>query len=841
MRMAPPGSSQPSHSSPVSPVSAPMNGEGVEVVVGGMHCAGCAARLEGVLRKVPGVESASVNFATGRAWVRAGKGGGGGAEAVPEAVLNAVEKAGFTGLVESGDREAPVHAGAEDLEEVARRRERRCARARFLWAALGFLPLAAFTMGGHLAELLGWGGSGGRSPGVPGPHALGGGGAWEGAWGMGAGAWGMQALISGLVVFGAAGGMVRSAGRALWRREPGMDLLVGGGAVLAWMGSVLAVFFPGSAQGAYFEAAAGIVTFALLGRWMESEARGAAGEALHALARLQPDQARVEAQPGGALPGQAGGARVRSLAVAQITPGMIVQVAPGERIPVDGEVLEGRSFVDESWVSGEALPVLREPGHRVVGGTVNGREALRVRVLASGREAFLQRVLRIVREAQASKIPIQRMADAASWHFCTGVLLLAALTGGLWLWARGGEGGAWSEAFWHALSVLVVACPCALGLATPVAVLVAGGAAARRGILFRSGEALERLAGLGVVVFDKTGTLTGGRMEVREWWERTGFEGRVLEWVAAAEQRSTHPVADAVVRAAAQRGVKNGGGAGVGDVERVEAVGGAGLRARVCGRELRVGTRAFLAGESVEWCGPQESAPPADAVWIAVDGEFAGWFRVGDALRPESREVVAELKRRGIRTVLLSGDAEAVAAEVGRAAGIGEVHSGVRPDGKLEVVRRLQGEGGGVAMVGDGMNDAPALAQADVGIAVGGGTAVARDASGVVLLRDDLRGVVAALEISRATLRVIRQNLGLAFGYNLLAIPLAAGVVQGWAPGPVVASAAMALSSVSVVLNALRLRSAGRRWANRRPEDKRCGNEGTGKNGLSGEEGGRMG
>ncbi len=737
-----------------------------------MHCAGCASRLEGVLMGVPGVEEAGVNYATGLAtigWHRGqsegdapAQGGANGAQHTggrAATVVAAIQKAGFTA--------DPVHF--EEDSPKGHEEEVGAGLRRFLWAAAGFLPLFVGTMGAHLlprsflaAQFEG------RMP--------------------------LEAVLSGAVVFGAAASILRSAWGAVRRRAPDMDFLVGTGAVLAWGGSVYA-WLTGAMTGAmggaghgggYFEVAAGIVTFALFGRWLELRNRIKAGEAIRALAQLQPGTVRVSVL-----------GVVHEVGLAEVRPGDVVLVAPGERLAVDGVVLEGSSAVDEAWVTGESAPVVRGPGDPVTGGTVNGEGALRVRVSAAGRDAFLQQVLRIVREAQTSKPPVQRLADLVAGRFALGVFLVALGTALCWGLVSP-QGNRVHAAFWHGLTVLVVACPCALGLATPVAVLAGTGRAAREGVLFRGGAALELLSKVRTVVFDKTGTLTQGRLEVAEWWESRSFDGRLLELVAAAEQHSAHPAGAAVVRAAVA------GNGRLPEANAVSAIPGRGLRAEVDGVHLLVGTYELL-----EEAGVGLPADPRDGrVWIAADGVFSGWFRLEDRLRPEAAGVVAALRKRGVESVLLSGDQQAVAEAIAAKTGILKCYAGIRPDGKRRIIEELQA-GGVTAMLGDGVNDAPALAQADVGIAMGGGTAVARQTSDVTLIRDDLRLLLTAMDLSRKTLSIIRQNLFLAFGYNVLAIPLAAGLLEawdGWAPGPLAASAAMALSSVSVVCNALRLR-----------------------------------
>jgi heavy metal translocating P-type ATPase len=719
------------------------------------------------LRGIAGVGEAGVNYATGLATVRWTKGLGPSAAAEGQTgtvstgsgaadVVAAIQQAGFTAEACPLEEES---TGAQEAEEQSGLR-------RFLWAATGFVPLFVGTMGAHL-----WPGSlfaiqfDARLP--------------------------LEALLSFAVVFGAAATLLRSAWCAVRRRAPDMDFLVGAGAVLAWSGSVYAWLSGelGAAGhgGGYFEVAAGIVTFALFGRWLELRNRIKAGEAIRELARLQPGTVRVVRL-----------GEVREVRLAEVEVEDVVLVAPGERLAVDGVVLEGRSAVDEAWVTGESTPVVRGPGDPVISGTVNGEGALQVRVSAAGRDAFLQQVLRIVREAQGSKPPVQRLADRVAGRFALGVLLVALGTALCWGMVSPEE-SRFHAAFWHGLTVLVVACPCALGLATPVAVLAGTGRAAREGVLFRGGAALESLSKVRTVVFDKTGTLTRGCLEVAEWWESRSFHGRLLELVAAAEQHSAHPAGAAVVRAA------RAGGSPLPVASGVSAIPGRGLAAEVDGVRLLVGDYELL-----EEAGVGLPAKIEDGrIWIAADGLFSGWFRLADSLRPEAAGVVAALRERGVEAVLLSGDQQAVASAIAATIGIQKCFAGIRPDGKRRIIAELQARGI-TAMLGDGVNDAPALAQADVGIAMGGGTAVARQTSDVTLIRDDLRLLLTAMDLSRKTLLIIRQNLYLAFGYNVLAIPLAAGLLEawdGWAPGPLAASAAMALSSVSVVCNALRLRS----------------------------------
>ena len=730
-----------------------------------MHCAGCAARLEKTLQEIPGIIDVSIQFALSRGRVTTVS------TLRWEVVSKAVTGAGF---------EAELLRPGEEVESDANvaTNDRNAKRACLL-AWCFFSPLAALSMAEHAAgHFL-----------LP-VHSF-----WRPA---------VEAACSGAVVFGAGIGILRSAWAATRRRMPDMDFLVGGGALSAWAGSSFFAWISatrpgahsGSSHGSFYEAAAGIIAFALLGRWLETRTRSRAGRALEELAALQPRTARVRV---------ATDAPPMEIPIAEVKPGMNVFVPPGERIPVDGLIASGNSAVDESWLTGEPVPVPRRAGDRVLAGSVNGAGALELTAESSGSDVSLQQVLALVREAQSSKPPIQRFADRIAGRFSLGILLASLLTTSVWLLigSREDDPEAWADAFWRGLSVLVVACPCALGLATPVAVVAGTGTAALRGVLFRSGAALERLSAVRTVVFDKTGTLTLGALEVEEWWESAGYGGDVLRWVAAAESRSAHPIGAAVLRAAVARNVSLPAVAQV----RMNADGG--IFAEVENHTLQVGPSAALrkAGIALPACPETEVA---SRVWIAVNGVFAGWFRTADPLRKEAPAVVERLRRSGQRIVLLSGDAEERAKAVAMAVGISEVTAGVRPEGKKVSIAQLQKAGGRVAMVGDGINDAPALAQADVGLALASGTSTAQQTADVLLIRPDLHSVADALDIARATMRVIRQNLALAFGYNLLAVPLAAGLFLPWipwSPGPAAASAAMAFSSISVVLNALRLRS----------------------------------
>jgi Cu+-exporting ATPase len=493
------------------------------------------------------------------------------------------------------------------------------------------------------------------------------------------------------------------------------------------------------------------------------------------------------------------------LPIVEVLAGDELLVRPGQRIPVDGAVVEGTSPVDESMLTGEPMPVSRGPGDDVIGGTLNGTGALRIRALRVGRETVLSRILRLVREAQGRKPPIQRLADRISAAFVPTVLAIALLTFIIW-WIAGPE-PTLLNALVSAVAVLIIACPCAMGLAVPTAVMVATGRGAELGVLIKGGEALERAGAVNTVVLDKTGTVTEGKpvvVNVESQPALPGGKARVLQLAASLEQLSEHPLAGSIVRAAHEEQVELRG------PESFVTEAGQGVHGRVDGHEVLVGNHRLVAGAVGHANGSGE--PGVTTVAVTVDGQFAGRIDVRDPVRPTSRAAIAALKANGVDVVMLSGDQRGPAEAVGRMVGIDRVIAGVLPDQKLAEVRRLQEAGRVVAMVGDGINDAPALAQADVGIAMGTGTDVAMETGQVTLVRGDLRGVATAIRLSRATLRVIRQNLFWALIYNVIAIPIAAGLlfpVFGWRLSPALAAAAMAFSSVSVVSNSLRLRRVG--------------------------------
>jgi Cu+-exporting ATPase len=543
----------------------------------------------------------------------------------------------------------------------------------------------------------------------------------------------------------------------------------------------------------YYEAVLWIVGFVLLGNYFEARARHRTGAAIRRLAGLRPDRAIV----------LRGGAE-REVLIAEVLPGDQVLVRPGQRIPVDGVVVDGSSAVDESMLTGEPMPVARGPGDEVVGGTLNGSGALRMRALRVGRDTVLSRILRLVREAQGQKPPIQRLADRIAAVFVPVVIGLAILT--LAGWMLFGPEPRVINAVVSAVSVLVIACPCAMGLAVPTAVMVATGRGAELGVLIKGGDALERAASVDTVVLDKTGTITEGKPSVVSVEPAGGLPEDAtsfLRLAASLERLSEHPLGEAIVRAAHDRGLT------LPDPGFFVGEAGRGVRGRVEGREVAVGNRRML--EQLGIPAPTPSDTGETEVYVVLDGELAGTLRITDPIKPTSGAAIARLQQRNIQVVMLTGDQPGAAERVGRQVGVGRVVAGLLPEGKLDEIRRLQGEGHVVAMVGDGINDAPALAAADVGVAMGTGTDAAMDAGQVTLVKGDLAGVATAFALSRATLRTIRQNLFWAFAYNVVGIPIAAGLLYpmvGWRLNPAIAAGAMAFSSVSVVANSLRLRRA---------------------------------
>ena len=740
----------------------------VDLAVGGMHCAACVSRVEGGLLRVPGVTAASLNLATGDARVFLDP-----AAASRSDLVAAVEEAGYS----VADRED------EEFEEALRRREGereaeyRDLLKRFWWGVALGGPVVII---GH-AHMI---------PGLPEMghelmHLL----------------WVMSGVLTVPIMTYVGRRFFTGAWLALRRREANMDTLVALGTGSAWVYSTVAVlapglFPPGSAH-PFYEATAVIITLVVLGQALEARAKGRTSQALRRLMDLRPRTARVVR----------GGEEVE-VPAQEVQVGDLVVVRPGERIPVDGEIFEGRSTVDESMVTGESLPVEKEVGHEVVGGTLNRAGSFRFRAARVGKDTMLAHIVEMVRSAQSSKPSIQRTVDVVAGYFVPAVMIVAMVTFAVW-YTFGPEPRLPFAAV-VSVAVLVIACPCALGLATPISIMVSVGKAAEHGILVRNGEALQVARRVDVVVLDKTGTITRGEPALVDVLpEKGASEAELLAVAAAAEVGSEHPLAKAVVAGARERGV---------EWDRATAFQsetGRGVTATVEGREVMVGSPGFLAESGVPEGSFAEAVGRITAggrtpVLVALGGRYLGGLAVSDPVKEDSAPAVARLREMGLRVVMLTGDQEATARAIGREVGVDEVLAQVLPGEKADRVRELQARGSRVAMVGDGINDAPALAQADVGIALGTGTDVAMDTGDMVLMRGSLTGVVHALELSHATLRNIRQNLFGAFIYNTLGIPIAAGVLYpffGILLSPVIAGSAMAFSSVTVVTNANRLRS----------------------------------
>ena len=741
----------------------------IELKITGMTCASCVGRVERALKAAPGVLDASVNLATERATVRVLEGA-----ADARALTEAVAKAGYTAEAAS----AP-DATSEDREQASRAAEIRSLGRAVAVAGAATLPLFVIEMGLHF---------------IPGAHG----------WLMdsiGMAPWRIISFVLATFVLFVPGlRFFRKGVPNLVRLTPDMNSLVVLGATAAWAFSTVATFvphwLPAGTANVYFEAAAVIVTLILVGRWFEARAKGQTSQAIRRLMTLQAKTARVERD----------GSEIE-LAIDEVTPGDVIVVRPGERVPVDGSVLSGASFVDESMLTGEPIPVEKMEGAKVVGGTINTTGAFRFQAEKVGSETVLAQIVRMVAAAQGAKLPIQALVDKVTGWFVPAVIATAVLTFGVWL--AFGPQPALGFALVNAVAVLIIACPCAMGLATPTSIMVGTGRAAELGILFRKGEALQALQGVEVVAFDKTGTLTEGRPELTDLTVADGFaEDEVLGLVAALETRSEHPIARAIIQAAEMRGLP------VLQPETFSSRPGYGAEGQVAGRSVQVGADRLMQGlghdlsaftDHAQRLGEEGKSP----LYAAIDGRLAAIIAVADPIKQTTPAAIAAIHALGLRVAMITGDNRRTAEAVARRLGIDEVRAEVLPDGKVEAVRALQTGGRRVAFVGDGVNDAPALAAADVGLAVGGGTDVAIESADVVLTGGDLRGAVNAIALSRATMRNIHQNLVWAFGYNVVLIPVAAGLlfpVFGWLLSPMLAAGAMALSSVSVLTNALRLR-----------------------------------
>ena len=771
----------------------------IELPITGMHCANCAVTVERNLKKLEGVQDAVVNFATERATVVYDP-----ALVDPAKMVARVEEAGY-GVVgrAPGALGAPQTGGAgdalavEDAEQAARRAEYAHEKRRLLVGAVFTVPLFLMSMARDFGVLGHWS----HEPWV---NYL---------------FWALATPVQLYVGWD----YYVSSYRALRNRAANMDVLIALGSTVAYLYSVAVTLglMPGHV---YFETAAAIITLIVTGKLLEARAKANTSQAIRALMSLQAKTARVLRD----------GAEV-DVPADSVQVGEVVVVRPGEKIPVDGVVVFGRSAVDESMITGESLPVDKAEDDTVIGATLNQQGLLHVRATRVGRETALVQIVRLVQQAQGSKAPIQRMADQVSAVFVPVVVVIAFVVFGLWL--LGGAG--LTEALIRMVAVLVIACPCALGLATPTAVIVGTGKGAGMGILFKNSAALEEAHRLQAIALDKTGTITRGEPALTDivirnstvgaQFERSGAvplpgEQEALALAASAERGSEHPLGAAIVRAAQEAGLQ------LSQPADFEAIAGRGVRAQIDGHEVLVGSRELLVERGVALNGLEGEAERLQgeaktAMWLAVDGAASAVMAVADTIKEGSREAIAEMHRLGLQAIMITGDNAHTARAIADQAGVDRFLAGVLPGGKAEAVAALQAEGLRVGMVGDGINDAPALAQADVGIAIGTGADVAMETADVTLISGDLRGVPKAVRLSRATMRTIKQNLFWAFGYNTLLIPIAAGVLAPfeWAPEmlrhlhPVLAAAAMAFSSVSVVSNSLRLR--GWRASDAQPVD----------------------
>ncbi|GAA5172617.1 heavy metal translocating P-type ATPase [Modicisalibacter zincidurans] len=736
--------------------------ETAEIPIIGMTCGSCVSRVERTIEKLPGIVQASVNLTTQKAFVRF----------LPAAVTlprihHAIRDAGY----EPQDQGESTQTEREDQEGVQ-------LRNKVLIAALFTIPVVIIAMGKMIPALeailtsimpyRGW--------------------------------MSIEWLLTTPVQFYAGARFYRAGYAELRHANPGMNSLVMIGSSAAYFYSVAALlipgFFPAGTAESYFEAAAVIVTLILLGRYFEHVAKGRTSEAIKKLLQLQAKTARVIRD-----------GETVEVPIEAVVPGDRILARPGERIPVDGVVEEGHSYVDESMISGEPVPVAKQKDAEVVGGTINKNGALTFRATRVGGDTVLSQIVKMVESAQAEKPPIQKLADKIAGIFVPVVLVIALITFAVWFGI--GPAPALSFAFVTTVSVLLIACPCAMGLATPTAIMVGTGKGAEMGVLFRKGAALETLAKVNTIVLDKTGTLTMGRPELTDFVVLEGQENDVLRWVAAVEAQSEHPIAEAIVRGAKDRGLE------LPSISHFQAEPGFGIEAEVDGHKLNVGADRYMSRLGIELGKKAEERATALAreakspLYAAVDGKLAAIIAVADPLKEGSVEAIASLQEQGLNVAMLTGDNRATAEAIARQVGIHQVLAEVLPDQKANEIKRLQAEGHNTAFVGDGINDAPALAQADVGIAIGTGTDIAIEAGDVVLMRGDLRGIVNATALSKRTRKTILSNFVWAYGYNVALIPVAAGALYpftGFLLNPILAAAAMSLSSIFVLTNSLRLR-----------------------------------
>ncbi|WP_073556623.1 heavy metal translocating P-type ATPase [Fischerella major] len=744
--------------------------ENTNLKLRGMSCASCAKTIEDTIRSVDGVNQCSVNFGAEQATVTYDK-----RKTNPKAICDAVDAVGYSAMPMQDEDLFTT----DDIEQQTCQAENR-SLVRKVWVG-GMI--SAILVIGSLPMMTGL-----SIPLIP---------MWlHNPW--------LQLVLATPVLFWCGASFFINAWKALKRHVATMDTLVAIGISAAYLYSLFPTFLPGffTNQGlpadVYYEAAVVIITLILLGRLLENRAKGQTSEAIRKLVGLQAKTARVIRD----------GTEV-DIPIAQVIEGDVILVRPGEKIPVDGEIIDGFSTIDEAMVTGESVPVKKHPGDEVIGATINKTGSFKFRATRVGKDTFLAQIVKLVQQAQGSKAPIQKLADQVTGWFVPAVIAIAIATFIIWYNIMGNV----TMALITTVGVLIIACPCALGLATPTSIMVGTGKGAENGILIKGAESLELAHKLKTVVLDKTGTITQGKPTVTDFVTVNGTannnELNLLRLAASVERNSEHPLAEAVVNYAQSQGVE------LTDAQEFEAIAGSGVQGYVSNQWVQIGTQRWMNELGIETNALQEHWDRLEylgktVIWIAVNNKIQGIMGIADAVKPSSVNAIRALQKMGLEVVMLTGDNRRTAEVIAREVGIKRVLAEVRPDQKAETVEQIQSEGKIVAMVGDGINDAPALAQADVGIAIGTGTDVAIAASDITLISGDLQGIVTTIQLSRATICNIRQNLFFAFIYNVAGIPIAAGILFpffGWLLSPIIAGAAMAFSSVSVVTNALRLRN----------------------------------
>ena len=736
----------------------------------GMSCAPCAGNIEEAIRSVPGVEACNVNFGAEQASVSYNP-----SQTDVAVIQDAVDAAGYSALPMQDDVLAP--------EDDAERRERQAENRKLTRKVWVSGIISAVIVIGSLPAMTGL-----PIPFIP---------MWlHHPW--------LQLVLTTPVLFWAGSGFYINAWKALKRHTATMDTLVAIGTGAAYLYSLFPTFLPqwfisqGLKPDVYFEAASVIIALLLLGRLLENRAKGQTSEAIRKLMGLQAKMARVIRK-----------GREVDIPIAEVVLGDVILVRPGEKIPVDGEIVEGSSTIDEAMVTGESVPVKKQPGDEVIGATINKTGSFKFRATRVGKDTFLAQIVKLVQQAQGSKAPIQRLADHVTGWFVPVVIAIAIATFIIWYNIMGNV----TMALITTVGVLIIACPCALGLATPTSIMVGTGKGAENGILIKGADSLELAHKLQTIVLDKTGTITQGKPTVTDFvtvnGTANGNELKLLRLAASVERNSEHPLAEAVVQYAQSQGVE------LTDSQDFEAIAGSGVQGYVSNQWVKIGTHRWMNELAIDTRSLQQQWDRLEylgktVIWIAVNGKVEAIMGIADAVKPSSLVAIRALQKMGLEVVMLTGDNRRTAEVIAREVGLKRVFAEVRPDQKAATVEKLQSEGKIVAMVGDGINDAPALAQADVGMAIGTGTDVAIAASDITLISGDLQGIVTAIQLSRATIRNIKQNLFFAFIYNVAGIPIAAGILFplfGWLLSPIIAGAAMAFSSVSVVTNALRLRN----------------------------------